>query len=650
MNFMMKFPRLARLTAVALLLCLSTGMFVTNMTQAQQQRGQDSENSRRDDEDKVSSDLRDMMNGSHAGDHVRVIVQPNGNWGSRHDDLLRNVGARVRRSFQNFNARVVEMPASAAQALASNQEISYVSLDNQMSVLGHVTTTTGTQQERTQSALLGLLSTTYDGSGVGIAFLDSGIDLTHKSFSGSPARITFSQDFTGEGRVDDPYGHGTHVAAIAAGAGSPTQGAYEGVAPGATIINLRVLNSMGLGLKSNVLKALDWILSNHSLYNIRVVNMSLGTPAVNSYKNDPLCQAVRKLVNAGLVVVAAAGNNGKNVLGQKQYGGIHSPGNEPSAITVGASNTFGTDARSDDAVTTYSSRGPTRSYSTDANGIHHYDNLMKPDLVAPGNKIISAEAANNYLVRTFPTLETNKYSTTNMKLMYLSGTSMSTPMVTGTVALMLQANSNLTPNVIKMILTYTAQPLAGYNTLEQGAGELNAAGAIDIAKLVRSNLLDTLLPPTLGSSLLTSCAPSPQSTIAGWTFPWAQGVVLNHTTANGDALITKYQLVYAEGRLLGDGVTETSSSQSINSKMMTGGVGLGSNIMTSNGSKMGGGSVFQSTNILLGDGILVTDNSMFGDGILVTDGILITDGILVTDTLVNAQTVLANGDNTACMR
>src|SRR3989442_1123972 len=84
--------------------------------------------------------------------------------------------------------------------------------------------------------------------------------------------------------------------------------------------------------------------------------------------------------------------------GEKIYGQIHSPGNEPSAITVGASNSFGTDVRSDDTVTTYSSRGPTRSYWTDANAVRHYDNLLKPDLTAPGNKIVGAAAANNYLL------------------------------------------------------------------------------------------------------------------------------------------------------------------------------------------------------------------------------------------------------------
>src|SRR5436305_5929137 len=105
--------------------------------------------------------------------------------------------------------------------------------------------------------------------------------------------------------------------------------------------------------------------------------MSLGAPAIDSYTYDPVCRAVRKLVDAGIVVLAAAGNNGVNSAGQKIYGQIHSPGNEASAITVGAVNTFGTDERSDDVVTTFSSRGPTRSSSIDAEGIKHYDHLIK---------------------------------------------------------------------------------------------------------------------------------------------------------------------------------------------------------------------------------------------------------------------------------
>src|SRR6185503_2660445 len=104
------------------------------------------------------------------------------------------------------------------------------------------------------------------------------------------------------------------------------------------------------------------------------------------------------VADSGIVVIAAAGNNGKTANGQKIYGQIHSPGNEPSVITVGASNTFGTDVRSDDSVTSYSSRGPTRSFWTDENGARRYDNLLKPEISAPGNKTIYAESPNNYLL------------------------------------------------------------------------------------------------------------------------------------------------------------------------------------------------------------------------------------------------------------
>ena len=161
------------------------------------------------------------------------------------------------------------------------------------------------------------LNYTLDGSGsVRIAILDSGIDITHKSFASQSGKVIFSKDFTGENRTDDPYGHGTHVAAVAAGAGTATNGKYEGIASAANLVNLRVINSQGIGTVSGVLKALDWVMANRQAYNIRVVNMSLGTPAISSYKNDPICQAVRKLVNAGVVVVAAAGNNGKTSAGK----------------------------------------------------------------------------------------------------------------------------------------------------------------------------------------------------------------------------------------------------------------------------------------------------------------------------------------------
>ncbi|HEX6623159.1 MAG TPA: S8 family serine peptidase [Pyrinomonadaceae bacterium] len=181
--------------------------------------------------------------------------------------------------------------------------------------------------------------------------------------------------------------------------------------------------------------------------------MSLGMAAVDSFRNDPACKAVRRMADAGVVVVVAAGNNGKDEAGQKVYGQVHSPGNEPSAITVGASNTYGTDIRSDDTVATYSSRGPTRSYWTDVSGTRYYDHLIKPDLVAPGNKLISAQATGNKLITEYPQMDpgVNVGFSTNSRLMYMSGTSVSAPVVAGTAALMLRMQPKLTPNLVKMI-------------------------------------------------------------------------------------------------------------------------------------------------------------------------------------------------------
>jgi serine protease AprX len=368
------------------------------------------------------------------------------------------LGGRVTATYNNFNMRSIDVPVAGILQLAASLQVSYISLDRPVGLLGHLSATSGADAVSASSGS----NAGLDGTGIGIAVLDSGIYTAHRSFLGknNNIRVVVSKDFTGEGRTDDPYGHGSHVASIAAGNGRVSNGAYLGIAPNASLINLRVLNAQGTGLTSRLLSALDWVMSNRTTYNIRVVNMSLGSAAIDSSQNDPTCKAVRRLVNAGIVVVAAAGNNGQNSSGQKIYGQIHSPGIEPSALTVGASNSYGTDGRVDDTMTTYSSRGPTRGYSTDSNGVKHYDNLIKPDIVAPGNKIVDAEAVNNGLVTQHPELDAAVSSVDNRKMMRLSGTSMATPVAAGAAALVLQANPKLTPNMVKAILMYTAQPLA----------------------------------------------------------------------------------------------------------------------------------------------------------------------------------------------
>src|SRR6185436_298853 len=139
-----------------------------------------------------------------------------------------------------------ELPVKAVEALSNHREISFVSLDHQNIPFGHISTTTGAEAVRVTN---GNNTTGLDGTGIGIAILDSGIDINHAAFldRSNNVRVVVNRDFTGEGRTDDPYGHGTHVASIAAGNGRISNGQYVGIAPNANVLNLRVLGATGSG-------------------------------------------------------------------------------------------------------------------------------------------------------------------------------------------------------------------------------------------------------------------------------------------------------------------------------------------------------------------------------------------------------------------
>ena len=596
---------------------------------------------------KLSKDLLEQVHNPQGYERIRVIVQPSHRWAQAHDEAIQTQGGVVKKQFTNLEERVVELPAYAIESLAARDDVEYVSPDREIESSGHIHKTTGAYALATTSG-----KGTLDGTGIGIAIFDSGVESTHISFNSNRQKhIVKSMDFTGQGITTDPYGHGTHVASMAMGSGlsstTPTSITdYQGMAFNSPTVSLRVLNSQGKGTLSGLLAAVDWVLANRTLYKIRVANMSLGMPAIDSYKNDPACKAVRRMVDAGIVVVVAAGNNGKDSSGRKLYGGIHSPGNEPSAITVGAMNTYGTDARSDDTVTTYSSRGPTRSYSTDLLGRKHFDNLVKPDLVAPGNKIVGAQAANNYIFTQYP--QVDPYISASGKAMWMSGTSVAAPLVTGAAALVLQANPSLTPNLVKMVLMYTAQQLPGYNMFEQGAGEINVQGATVLAKRIRTDLSPTT--PVGTPLLIPSTTLNPQSLIASQTIPWAQGINIGQTVARGTDLVTKYQKIYGTGVLLSDGVLIGDGVLISDGTMITNGVLLSDNIMTSNGVLLGDGWFFIATGVLLSDAVLVSDGVLIGDGVLISDGQMIADGTTAADYTTDALNAMVNGDNTACMR
>ena len=333
----------------------------------------------------------------------------------------------------------------------------------------------------------------FTGLGVTIAVIDSGIstwhdDLTNKSTKTYPygnQRVTKFVDFVnGRTQPYDDHGHGTHVSGIIAGNGYDSKGEKSGIAPGASIISLKVLDKNGRGTISNIIAALNWVATNAKTYNIKVVNMSVGAGVYESYWTDPLTLAAKAVTDKGITVVAAAGNLGKDKLGHLQYGAITSPGNAPWVLTVGASSTNGTLTRTDDTMADYSSAGPTA-----------FDFDAKPDLVAPGTGTVSLAAAGSTLYLTKPTaLLSGLLSLGAKPYLALSGTSMAAPVVSGTVALMLQANPYLTPNLIKAILQYTSQQYPGYNSFRQGAGFLNTLGAVRLAQFYAAPVKGQKMP------------------------------------------------------------------------------------------------------------------------------------------------------------
>jgi serine protease AprX len=384
------------------------------------------------------------------------------------EDAVRQAKGRLGRRLRAFNGRVAYVSEKELEKLASHPLVKSVHVDRP--TRGHLNRTAVTIGARSVRSDYG-----YDGAGVGVAVLDSGITSWHDDLAtnGVGQRVVRFVDFVNHYPLPyDDNGHGTHVAGVIAGNGHDSYGAHAGIAPRAHLIGLKVLDENGGGYISDVIAALDFIIANKAAYNIRVANLSVGAPVTTSYNNDPLTLACKRAVEAGIVVVVAAGNLGRNANGQTQYGAITAPGNAPWVLTVGASSHQGTTGRYDDKMARYSSRGPTM-----------HDFLAKPDIVAPGTGTVSlADPASRFYLTKAPYLVSGSRLLGHKPYLALTGTSMASPVVAGTVALMLQANPSLTPNAVKAILQYTANPLPRANYLAQGAGVVNAYGAVRLAR------------------------------------------------------------------------------------------------------------------------------------------------------------------------
>jgi serine protease AprX len=298
------------------------------------------------------------------------------------------------------------------------------------------------------------------GKGVGVAVIDTGVAGGMPDFraSGSSAsRVVANAVTNPDARTPgDAYGHGTHVAGIIAGNGwnrswsDPLRGKYVGIAPDANLISVKVSDDQGEASVLDVIYGLQFVVDNKAAYNIRVVNLSLESTTPGSYKTDPLDAAVESAWFKGIVVVTAAGNRGSAADAVSR-----APGNDPYVITVGAYDDQASNADGDDSRPAWSSRGITA------------DGFAKPEIHAPGSGIVSTLAPNSEFSRMCPSCVVDG------QMIRAGGTSMAAPMISGTVALLLQYYPQLTPNQVKGMLMRNARlinnrypAVEAYKTLE----------------------------------------------------------------------------------------------------------------------------------------------------------------------------------------
>ncbi len=464
---------------------------------------------------KLSKDLQHIS----ASGNVDVIVQYRTMPTDAHYARVSNRGGALRQDLRTLKAGAFKVSVKSLPDLANDPDVSFISPDRPVAASSNYS-----NPDFYEDAVLAQAAwTQYDGSGIGVAIIDSGIasrsqrgggffsyGLSNGSDFGN--RVVYNQSFVqGEKWIfSDPYGHGTHVAGILAGNGANSTGfgftkTFVGMAGNANLINLRVLDENGSGTDSQVIAAIQTAIQLKDVFNIRILNLSLGRGVFENYTQDPLCQAVEAAWKAGIVVVVAAGNDGRNdSAGTEGYGTINAPGNDPYVITVGAMKPMGTPTRTDDLIASYSSKGPTL-----------FDHIVKPDLVAPGNRIISVLSSQNApLYSSANALEDDYYFAFGgerpSRLYYLlNGTSMATPVVSGAAALVLQQNPNMTPDQVKARLMKTAyknfprystatDPTTGisytsqYDIFTVGAGYLDVQNAIQTTELA---------PATLGSAM-----------------------------------------------------------------------------------------------------------------------------------------------------
>ena len=393
-------------------------------------------------------------------------------------DRVHVLGGTLERRLDGLDAAVVRLPRDAVGAVERTAGVLGITENAPVTLQGQ---TTFYDPNADESSMLSVAYSTkatnlwngvatgavpITGAGIDVALIDSGVTpVTGLSGSGKVVNgpdLSFESQSSST-RYLDTFGHGTFMAGIIAGrdpySGSPTDNpnAYNGLAPDARIISLKVADAHGNTDVSQVIAAIDWVVQHRTDpgMNIRVLNLSFGTPSLQSYRYDPLAYAAEVAWRKGIVVVVSAGNDGTGT------GKLLNPAQDPYVLAVGANDTQGSRTVVDDVIPAFSTRG---------------DGIRNPDLVAPGVSLQGLRVPGSYVDQAY-----GSTAAFDGRFFRGSGTSQAAAVTSGAAALLLQQRPTLTPDQIKALLMGTARSLPAADQQAQGAGTINLDSAAKAA-------------------------------------------------------------------------------------------------------------------------------------------------------------------------
>jgi serine protease AprX len=397
---------------------------------------------------------------------VQVVVREDPGAGTGPEQAVAAVGGRVLRHLDVIDGFSASVPRDRLDVLRATAGVVSVTQDAGLT-LSDADVTDQVSQTGSLYTLANevtgassLWDEGYTGQGVDIALVDSGV-LPVEGLD-APGKVVYGPDLSleanGPAKNLDTYGHGTHMAGIMLGKDSAATSVsgntseFVGMAPDARLVSIKIADGKGQADVSQAIAAIDWVVENQHKdgLNIRVLNMSFDTDSTQSYVLDPLAYAAEQAWHAGIVVVVAVGNQGQSVLH------VNNPATDPYVIAVASDSANGTADVSDDTISSFSNRG---------------DGSRNPDVVAPGDHVVSLRDPGSYLDTQYPAARIGD------RLFRGSGTSQAAAVVSGAAALLLSQRPDLTPDQVKALLTGTADKVPGASATEQGNGLIDLAAA-----------------------------------------------------------------------------------------------------------------------------------------------------------------------------